>query len=146
MFAEFDYKLFPIVIVKFNKDIDNEEDFNNFLIRWLQLYKNCKEFIFLFDTTDVGVPPIKYCFRMSSFIKNLRKQKIQYLKKSIIIVKNKKVLRLLNIIFYLQPPVAPVYLTMDNIDSILNNIKENTTNKISVIKYIKANKPYLPFL
>ena len=144
MFANFDYKLFPVVIVKFSKTIENEEDFNNFLIRWLQLYKNARYFTFIFDTSDVGFPPIKYCFRMTNFIKKLRKQKIQYLNQSIIIVKNKNVRKLLNLIFFIQPPVAPIYLTLDNLEYILDNLNDLT--KINITGYIKPNKPILPFL
>ena len=100
MFAEYDYKLFPIVIVNFSKNIENDSDFDNFLKKWLELYKNKRDFIFIFDTTDVGFPLIKYAIRMSMFIKKLRNQTTHYLKKSFIIVRNNNVLRLLSFIFY----------------------------------------------
>ena len=87
MFAKFIYEMFPVVVVKFSRDIENAEDFDLFLKKWIELYENKKEFIFVFDTTQVGYPSIKYCVRMSMFIKKLRKEKIQYLKRSIIIVK-----------------------------------------------------------
>lgn len=170
MFAEYDYKLFPIVIVNFSKNIENDSDFDNFLKKWLELYKNKRDFIFIFDTTNVGFPPIKYAIRMSMFIKKLRNQTTHYLKKSFIIVRNNNVLRLLNFIFYLQPPVATVYLTKESKEKIIscinlntenitdsnkdNNIdhKNNTFSNSYITKYlkilsiIKPDKPLLPFL
>ena len=53
-------------------------------------------------------------------------------------VKNKNVMRLLNIIFFIQPPVAPVYLTDSSFEDILND-------KINILKYIEPKKPFLPF-
>ena len=47
---------------------------------------------------------------MSAFIKNLKKNDYQYLQKSIIIVQSNFVKSMLDLIFYIQPPVAPVYI------------------------------------
>ena len=141
MFAKFIYEMFPVVVVKFSRDIENAEDFDLFLKKWIELYENKKEFIFVFDTTEVGYPSIKYCVRMSMFIKKLRKEKIQYLKRSIIIVKNNRVKNLLNFTFYLQPPVAIVYLTKDTLSKVLANIYN-----INIDKTIYPGKPVIPFL
>ena len=141
MFAKFIYEMFPVVVVKFSRDIENAEDFDLFLKKWIELYENKKEFIFVFDTTEVGYPSIKYCVRMSMFIKKLRKEKIQYLKRSIIIVKNNRVKNLLNFTFYLQPPVAIVYLTKDSLSKVLANIYN-----INIDKTIYPGKPVIPFL
>ena len=68
---------------------------------------------------------------MSLFIKKLKKRDYHYLQKSIIFVKSNTVKRMLDIIFMLQPPVAPVYIisNQDNIPYILedniDNIREN---------------------
>ncbi len=144
MFAKFIYTSFPIVIVKFSRDIENTEDFDDFLKKWIELYENKKDFIFVFDATQVGYPSVKYCIRMSMFIKKLRKEKIHYLKKSIIIVKNNRVKNLLNFTFYLQPPVATVYLTKDSLSKVLANIY-NIKN-INVDKTIFPGKPFIPIL
>ena len=141
MFAKFIYEMFPVVVVKFSRDIENAEDFDLFLKKWIELYENKKEFIFVFDTTQVGYPSIKYCVRMSMFIKKLRKEKTQYLKRSIIIVKNNRVKNLLNFTFYLQPPVAIVYLTKDSLSKVLANIYN-----INIDKTIYPGKPVIPFL
>lgn len=133
MFAQFDDSLFPLVQVNLEKTIESNEDFENFLNQWLKYYEEKKEFTFIFDTTNVEFPPIKYCFKMSNFIRKLRKQEKQYLQKSIIIVKSKTVKRLLGLIFFLQAPVAPVYMTEDEKNSVLLN-----PNNINVIKYIEG--------
>tara|TARA_Y100000589_G_scaffold150532_1_gene143601 strand:+ start:1732 stop:2181 length:450 start_codon:yes stop_codon:yes gene_type:complete len=139
MFAIYDYSLYEtnsIVNVKLNKNIENNNDFNTFLNKWRELYQNKKDFIFIFDTSNVGFIPIKYSIQMSLFIKKLRKEKYQYLQKSIIYVNNNIVKRMLDFIFMLQPPVAPVYIidNKDYIDLILNNnVDDNIIKKIIII-------------
>ena len=127
MFAQYiydDYEKKNIVKVIFNSRIKDDNDFDNFLNDWLQLYNLKKDFIFIFDTTNVGYVPIKYSFKMSAFIKNLKRNDYQYLKKSIILVQSNLVKNMLDLIFYIQPPVAPVYLTQnqEDINDILNDI------------------------
>ena len=80
MFREFDESLFPIIKIKLN-NIQNNDDFNNFLNGWLKYYKQ-QEVVFIFDTTNVGNIPIKYCFKMSTFISNLKQMDKQYLQRS----------------------------------------------------------------
>ncbi len=131
MFSKFnydDYEKKNIVKVVFDTNIIDDNDFDNFLNSWLQLYNLKKDFTFIFDTTNVGYVPIKYSFKMSAFIKNLKRNDYQYLQKSIILVKSNFVKNMLDIIFYIQPPVAPVYLTQNKTDihKILNdNIPQN---------------------
>lgn len=127
MFAQYiydDYQKNNIVKVVFNSSIKDDNDFDKFLEEWLQLYNLQKDFIFIFDTTNVGYIPIKYSFKMSAFIKNLKRKDYQYLKKSIILVQSNFVKNMLDLIFYIQPPVAPVYITQNkaDINDILNDI------------------------
>lgn len=145
MFADFNYQYFPYVIVTFQKHINNELDFEQFLSSWLHLYQKQEDFFFIFDTTKMGFINPKYCLMMSVFIKNLRQKPYQYLKKSYIIVKSKLIEGLLDMIFYLQPPVAPVYLTEDNLEKVLNFIN-NTFQMIEFTRVIYPKKPLLPFL
>lgn len=63
---------------------------------------------------------------MTAFIKKIKQQEHQYLQKSIIYVNKKSVKRLLDFVFTIQPPVAPVYI-IDNKDF----IKEILENKIN---------------
>ena len=149
MFAIYDFSLYEtnsIVNVKLNKNIENNEDFNTFLNKWRELYQNKKDFIFIFDTSNVGFIPIKYSIQMSLFIKKLKKEKYQYLQKSIIYTNNNIVKRMLDFIFMLQPPVAPVYIidNKDYINLILNNNVGNDI--IKNIITILPSKSYLNLL
>ena len=110
MFAEYNYDEFPYVRVKFSNTIENNEDFDKFLAGWIDLYNQKKNFTFIFDTTNVGFVNPKYCVKMAMFIHNLKRREIQYLQQSFIIVSSKLVERLLELIFFLQKPVAPVYI------------------------------------
>ena len=137
MFAEYNIGLFPVVIIKLKGFIKNDTDFQMFLNNWEYLYTYENDFMMIFDTTDMNMPNIKYCYKLALFIKSLKKKEKQYLKKSIIIVKNNIILNLLNSTFYLQSKVAPVYLTKVSLIDIilkidftkilnmdLNNLKE----------------------
>lgn len=114
MFAEFNEDNFPIVYVKINSRIENDNDFQLFLNHWKLLYKNKKNFTFIFDTKDVNWIPIKYSIKMALFIKELKKEEHQYLQKSIINIYSENVNLLLNFIFIIQKPVAPVEIYKNN--------------------------------
>ena len=86
-------------------------------------------YYYIFHTSGVSGASLKYCVRMSNFIKYLKKRQkkgTQYLQASIIIVNRAYVRFFLKIIFLLQRPVADVYLvpditTANNIYSLLIN-------------------------
>lgn len=132
MMTNYDYSEYnekSIVKITFGETISDDNDFNDFLNKWLKLYENKKDFTFIFNCENIGYVPFKYCIKMALFIRTLRRKDYQYLKKSIIYIPNPKIKRLLDIIFYIQPPVAPVYILNDLkfIDDILqNNIPINT--------------------
>ena len=148
MFCEYNLDSFPIVKVSLN-GIPQNNEFDEFLQGWLDLYNRNEFFKFIFDIRDIGDINIIYCFKMSLFIKNIRKKNPQYLKKSIILINNEKIKNLLYIIFTLQGPVADVFIinTEENINDIhpkidtinINNINENIT-------YIEPNKSLLPWM
>ena len=126
MFAVFDFSEFDtqsIVSVKLNSTI-NDESFLDFINKWMSIYEYKKDFSFIFDCSDVGLVPIKYCFKMTAFIKKLKQQEYQFLQKSIIYVNKKSVKRLLDLVFTIQPPVAPVHIidNKDYIPLILQNV------------------------
>jgi hypothetical protein len=97
---------------------------------------------------------IKYAIKMTLFIKSLRKQPYHYLQKSLILVNDQRILRLLDLVFTLQSPVAPVYLWLsENINEVID--KEylittlNTINRLDLKEdmiYIKPNQSIIPFL
>tara|TARA_B100001093_G_C26787571_1_gene997373 strand:+ start:1074 stop:1502 length:429 start_codon:yes stop_codon:yes gene_type:complete len=110
MFAEFDDSTFPMIKVKLNNKPESETDFNLFLNQWLYYYDQQQDFKFLFDTRDVSTPHLKYCIRMALFIKELKKKDTQYLQESIILINNHRIKYLLDFIFAIQSPVAPVFI------------------------------------
>ena len=124
MFFKFDYSLFPIVIIEFNSTEITENDFEVFLNFWKNIYNHDKDFMLIFDTTNMTIPSLKYCFKMSVFIKNLRKIEKQYLKKSIMIMKNQTLCNMLDFIFYLQPPVSDIHITKETLPDIMEKIKK----------------------
>lgn len=156
MFAKYNYDNFPVIFVEFSENINSETDFDQFLNEWLILYHNRKDFSFIFDTRNMKNISIKYAIKMTLFIKSLRKEPYHYLQKSLILVNDKYIKRLLDFVFTLQSPVAPVYLWHvgnENINSVLN--KEylidtlNTINRLELKEdmiYIKANSSLIPFL
>jgi len=158
MFFKFDYSLFPLVSVEFNNEEIIENDFELFLNCWKNIYSYNKDFILIFDTTNMSIPKLRYCFKMSMFIKNLRKIKNQYLKMSIMIMKNEILCNMLDFIFFLQPPVADVHITKEPMLNIINKIQNNNNiynieelkflnlNMIEIHNTVKQNKPFLPFL
>ena len=142
MFAEFDYSDYDsksIVKVKLNKTIENDPDFYDFTVRWLNLYELKKDFTFIFNADSVGYVPIKYSFKMALFIKSLKTRNRQYLKKSIIIIKNKFARALLDLIFLIQSPVAPVYIIQDH--ELVDNILENRDNLNNLNRQITIINP-----
>ena len=110
MFATYDLTHFPYVFIDFGKDLSNDEDFYSFTDAWLRLYEYGTPFILIFNTIPLENVSVKYCFYMSAFIKKIRSMPIQYLQKSFIIVKNKTIMKLLEFVFYMQPPVADVFI------------------------------------
>ena len=128
MFSDFFYDRFPKVYVKFNGVIENEAEFDDFLRRWIELYDNKREFTFIFDTREMGIMGVKYCKKMADFIKSIKKRDIQYLQRSIIIVKNTYIKWLLWLIFKLESPVAPVYITDIHHDFMINFMYNKIVN------------------
>ena len=118
MWAEYCELGFPIVQVQMKGTIKDDQDFYNFTSGWLEYYKRKQDFVFIFDTTDVGFVNIKYAFKMANFVKELKKQDIQYLKHSIIVTNNWWTKFLLKIIFMLQSPVCSIeyHSDFDNLD------------------------------
>ena len=82
----------------------------------------------------------KYVSKMVSFIQFLKKNiKIQYLQFSIIVVSNNFIKHLLNIIFKLTTPVAPVYIV--NKSDYYNNLIEDIIHNKEIpdkIKYVSV--------
>jgi len=122
MFVKFNYDNFPNIYVTFGK-LNSTKEFNILTNEWLRLYEQKKPFTFIFDSSNLEVYNIKYSFKMSAFIHRLKKEPEQYLQRSIILVTNSFIQNLLDLIFFIQSPVAPVYIVREkeDIQKILNN-------------------------
>ena len=124
MWATFDESDFPKIKITLNGVPENEEDFTNFLTKWDSYngeHLNGKNYVFIFDTNNVGMVNPKYALKMSSFIKEL-KAKPQFLKASVIKCNSAYTRFLLRIIFWLQKPVANVYIISKDDDAIINKM------------------------
>lgn len=128
---------FPIVEVIINS-MTNEEEYNMFENLWIELYKKKENFYFIFKMANITNVHMKYITKMVSFIKFLKNNiKKQYLQFSIIVVSNNFIKHLLNIIFKLTTPVAPVYIV--NNDDYYIDLLKDIINKKKItdrIKYI----------
>ena len=144
MFSVYDSSSFPLVKVKIT-GIPSNDDFDEFLRQWLQLYEEMKDFSFLFDIRELGNVSLKYCVKMSMFIYKLRKREYQYLKKSVIVLNDNKIQRLLDFIFAIQSPVADVFIYNNNTDSIedlelfAHNISLVNLENYENVMYIEPN-------
>ena len=110
--ATFDTTSFPTVFVDFGPTLD-DEGFQDFIQQWRNLYDEHRDFYLIFNTSEVGWVNPKYAWEMASFIEELREQQEkldgkEYLQQSFIFYKSWYVKLLLNVIFYLQTPIAPV--------------------------------------
>ena len=126
MFSEYNYDDLPIVKVTFNEGPNSLEEYDDFINKWLELYDKKQNFTFIFDTTNMKNPAYKYALKMSQFIKKLKKKDIQYLEKSIILINSNNIKYLLDGIFLIQKPVAPVYIYNIN-----NGIKSDVNDIIN---------------
>ena len=116
MFGTFNDTNFPHIYITLNT-IETDDDFTTFCETWKSYDKKRQNYTFIFDATNVGYIPVKYAYKMSEFISELKQKKIKennvFLEKSIIISNKWYVNSLLYLIFSLVKPVAPVYLIND---------------------------------
>ena len=151
MFSEYDRSSFPLVKVKI-VGIPSDNDFDEFLRQWLQLYEEMNDFSFLFDIRELGNVSLKYCVKMAMFIYKLRKREYQYLKKSVIVLNDTKIQRLLDFIFAIQSPVADVFIYNNNTNSIdelelfAHNISLVNLEEYDNVLYIEPNKSFISFI
>jgi len=146
-FAVYDYSFLPVIHIYLSNIIESDADFNNFISEWYLIYAKRQPFKYVFHAEKVGYVPIKYALQMAAFMKNLRQLSEQYLQKSIIIIDHNYAKYLLNLIFYLQPPVSDIYVTKDS--SLIEELLENDyrmENDSHEYEYIAPGKSPLPFL
>ena len=120
MFAIYDYSNFPQVKVIFNGTITNEFEYILFTEQWLKLYEDKKDFNFLFDMKDIGMVNLTYCYKIASFISDIKSREIQYLTESTIINVNDFSYGLLQLVFMIQSPISKVTIIKnDDVKSVI---------------------------
>lgn len=135
-FAHYIFDEFPQVKVYFQNNIQNNEDYYLFEKEWLNCYNYKKHFSFIFDTTNVGMINIKYVYKLTKFISDLKEKiknkpnEFNFLQYSIIIVNNWYIKHLLNITFMIQKPIAPVYIVEKNYN--INKLYHKLENKLLI--------------
>ena len=142
MWCDIDKSKMPIIKVNFKDESQVESDFDKLLDEWISFYDRKIPFYFVFDTRNLNNLNIKYAYKMSSFIKKLKKLEKQYLLSSIVIVKNQYIRFLLNIVFSITKPVANVYLFSNHADLMITEDIQNIYNEKSfnqVIDDYKSN-------
>ena len=126
-------KNFPYIYVKIN-NINNDVDYNKFENLWLDLYKDKKKFIFIININNIENVNMIYAYKMVNLIQTLKKREIQYLDYSILIVSGYIIRNVLNIVFKLTAPVAPIYIVdkSDYYQELIDDIKNKNQLKSSI--------------
>lgn len=129
---------FPYVYVRIN-NIENDNDYYKFENVWLNLYKEKKKFIFVININNIENVKIIYAYKIVNLINMLKREEIQYLEYSILIVSGYIIRHLLNIIFMITSPVAPIYIVdkPEYYSELISDIKNNKELK-STISYIPS--------
>lgn len=135
--ASFDTSTFPVVKVCMNRNIRCDEEFDNFLQDWENLYRRNQNFVLFFDTTDVGFVSMKYAFRMRGFIRKLKTKFPDLLDRSLIKVNSGWVRFLLRMIFSFEKPVADVYIHSGNEEMINYSIENHSETPRGVTRIKK---------
>lgn len=110
MFAKYDLNKWPMVYITMVGNIKSYLEYNEFTITWLNLYDKSEPFTMLFDATNFGEVSIFYAIKMAMFIKKIKRKSPQYLQKSIIMLQSNWLKHLINLMFFIESPVAPVYV------------------------------------
>lgn len=110
MAINIDESEFPLVKVIFTEEKFTDENYIAFLNKWLEYYIRKEDFRFHMDTTRIKeIPPLKYSLYLCNFLRKLKKDNsYHYLKESEIIIADNKIKYLLDFIFHIQKPVAPI--------------------------------------
>jgi len=111
-----------------------EVEYNAMVDTWMGLYDddNIKKFTLVFKACDEGAsPPLSYVYRLSKFLKNIKKQrkierdKYNKLEQSVVMITSKAVKLLLDMLFKLVTPLSTIYIvsTNEHIDTIVECIE-----------------------
>ena len=89
---------------------------------------------------------------MTAFIYKLRKKEYQYLQKSVIVLNDNRIQRLVDFIFAIQSPVADVFILtnendpLEELEYFTLNVSRINLDEYENVLYIEPNKSFIPFL
>ena len=140
MFATIDESNLPYIKITINTQYLDNNEFENLLNKWENINNRNKNYILLFDTRNCGLINIKYIYKLTQFICDLKKKSNKYLDYSIIYVNNKIVKNLLNLTFKIQKPISYTFITENIAD--IDIIKKDTQYIINNYKKDKFNSNF----
>ena len=94
-------------------DDDTQYTLDDLFHLWIEYYESQTEFSFIFHTKEITkIPSLWVALKMAMFLYSLkyRYPEKHYLTHSRILIQNPALQRLLEVIFAIQLPVAPVYI------------------------------------
>lgn len=133
---------FPTVNVKITNDTDiNDESYNSFMNYWEDNYRHKRHFHLFMDLESLSIPNMKLCIDFMRRQREMKKQPIQYLDYSIVILNNSIIHNILNTIWRICPPLNTVYLVAEmNIAlQLLGYINNPLFNNEYVNAFIECN-------
>lgn len=96
------------VRVSFRHHPEREEEFQAFLTDLSRLYQDQKKFSLLFDTTNLGVLPLRYVTGLGQWITKHRPDAQQFLEKSAVRIEHPGVRVFMKALLLVAPPSAPL--------------------------------------
>lgn len=131
---------FPTVNVKItNETDDNNKNYDNFMSYWETRYKKKEHFHLFMDLHSLTLPNMGLCLDFIRRQKEMKKEPIQYLDYSVVVVNNRIVHTTLNMLWNLCPPLNTVYLVaeMSVALTLLNCINSPIYSKEYIATYIE---------
>lgn len=124
--ATIDVQTFPLVVVVFKDVTPTLESFRvDFLDSLQELLDNQRPFRLHVDTTRLKDVPMNVCVDIVRFMKKNRSLCKEYLEASAVIVSSVLILKLMDFVFTLSPPVSPNRLvrTAEEATDFLNSVE-----------------------
>jgi len=149
MFATFDKLLFPRINVTFNGEIKHD-DYESFENQWMECYDHDiskGKFTFVMNTLNFQgyIHNLRHSYLLSKFIGNIKEKRItdkkyDRLERSIIIVNNTIVRYLLQTVFLVQKPLAPIYIvqSQEKANDLYYNFIHHNDNDFSGVSIIEV--------
>lgn len=121
MFVIFDEKEYPMVSVKFGKEIHTDDEYDNFITKWKEINNRRKHYNFIFDVRELESVSMKYVLKLIGHLIQLKCEPIHYLQETHLLINSEYVYNILQYIFKVFTPISRVkiyyndeIITIDN--------------------------------